>query len=543
MTQTRTSAQEWISHDPDPKTAAELAACSADELDERFARSLTFGTAGLRGPLRGGPNGMNLAVVLRATWAVAKVLTDRGLAGHDVIVGRDARHGSDEFALAAAEVLAAQGFRTTLMFTAVPTPVVAFAVRHSGAAAGIQITASHNPPTDNGYKVYFEGGFPIIPPTDSEIEQAMAEAPHADEIPRQPVTPTGVDQVQRYVDRVAQVRHTHEAVRIALTPLHGVGGEIAMDALVHSEFRDVAVVESQFAPDADFPTVASPNPEEPETVEAVLALAADIDADVAVALDPDADRCAIGVPTPDGWRMLSGDETGWLLGDYLLSQIEPGPVKEATLVASSVVSSRMLAAIAAEHGAQHVETLTGFKWLSRADAERPGSTLVYAYEEAIGHCVDPAGVRDKDGISAAVLFCDLIAALRHRGHTVLDALDDLARRHGVHLTHQVTRRVGDADEAAAAMSRLRDTPPDRLAGFEVTATDLLHRRDQLHTDALILTGGDEHSWIRVVTRPSGTEPKVKSYIEVRCAAGDDLTAARDRARALRDEVAGVVERF
>lgn len=545
MTQTRTSttAQEWISHDPDPKTAAELSACTGDELDERFASSLTFGTAGLRGPLRGGPNGMNLAVVLRATWAVAKVLKDRGLQGRDVVVGRDARHGSDDFALAAAEVLAAQGFPVTLMLTAVPTPVVAFAVRHVPAVAGIQITASHNPPSDNGYKVYFDGGFPIVPPTDREIEQAMAEAPHADEIDRWPVVPSGVDEIQRYIDRAAHVRHTHGSVRVALTPLHGVGGEFALDALVRAGFGDVRVVEEQFAPDPDFPTVTLPNPEEPGAVDALLGLAADVDADVAIALDPDADRCAVGIPTPGGWRMLSGDETGWLLGDYLLSQIEPGPVTEATLVASTVVSSRMLAAIAAEHGARHVETLTGFKWLSRADLDLPGCTLVYAYEEAIGHCVDPAAVRDKDGISAAVLACDLVAALKHRGHTLLDALDDLARRHGVHTTTAVSQSVADGDEAAAMMSRLRESPPNRLAGFDVTATDLMQDDGPLRTDALVLTGGDGETTLRVVVRPSGTEPKVKSYIEVRCGDASDLTDARARAQRLQDQLVDEVRRM
>jgi phosphomannomutase len=228
------AAQEWMSHDPDPQTAAELAALSEEELHERFSQSLRFGTAGLRGALRGGPNGMNLAVVLRTTWAVAKVLKDRGLAGKPVVVGRDARHRSEEFALAAAEVLAAQGFAVTLMLAAVPTPVIAFAVRHNRAAAGIQITASHNPPSDNGYKVYFEGGFPIAGPFDHEIEEAVAEAPHADEIPRRPVKPSGIDAVQHYIERAAQVRHTHESVRVALTPLHGVGGEFAMDALVRA---------------------------------------------------------------------------------------------------------------------------------------------------------------------------------------------------------------------------------------------------------------------------------------------------------------------
>ena len=538
-----TAAQDWISHDPDPQTAAELAALSDDELDERFAQPLTFGTAGLRGPLRGGPNGMNLAVVLRTTWAVARVLKDRRLGGSHVIVGRDARHGSEEFALAAAEVLAAQGFPVVLMFAAVPTPVVAFAVRHSGAAAAIQITASHNPPSDNGYKVYFEGGFPIVPPSDQEIERAVAEAPYADEIPRQRVEPTGVDLVQRYIDRAAHVRHTHGSVRVAFTPLHGVGGEFALDALVRAGFSDVHVVESQFAPDPDFPTVSFPNPEEPGAADALLQLAADVDAEIAIALDPDADRCAIGVPTPAGWRMLSGDETGWLLGDYILSQFEPGPVSEATLVANSVVSSRMLATIAKEHGAQHVETLTGFKWLSRADDGRPGCTLVYAYEEAIGHCVDPGAVRDKDGISAGVLTCDLVAALRNQGRTMLDALDELARRHGVHTTTAVSRRVADADDAEAAMARLRATPPDRLAGFEVKVTDLLLERGQRHTDALVFFGGDDDDWVRMVVRPSGTEPKLKSYIEVRCANVGDLEATRAKARGVQDELVSVAHQL
>ena len=539
MTQSRTgaAAQEWIAHDPDPRTAAELAACSDDELEQRFAQWLTFGTAGLRGPLRGGPNGMNLAVVLLATWAVAKVLKDRGLQGRDVVVGRDARHGSDEFALATAEVFAAQGFPVTLMFTAVPTPVVAFAVRHGGAVAGVQITASHNPPSDNGYKVYFEDGFPIVPPVDSEIERAMRDAPHADEILRQAVVPSGVDEVQRYIERAAHVRHTHGSARIALTPLHGVGGEFLLDALVRAGFSDVHVVESQFAPDPDFPTLSFPNPEEPGAVDALLDLASEVDAEIAIALDPDADRCAVGVPSPDGWRILSGDETGWLLGDYILAQVEPGPVTEATLVASSVVSSRMLAAIAREHGARHVETLTGFKWLSRADLDTPGCTLVYAYEEAIGHCVDPAAVRDKDGISAAVLICDLVVALREKGRTVFDALDDLGRRLGVHTTTAVSRRVSSADEAAEVMARLRQSPPDRLASFAVTATDLLLEGGQRRTDALILAGRDDDTSVRVVVRPSGTEPKVKSYIEVRCRPADDLEATRVRAQTLQDELA------
>lgn len=547
MTQpsTASAAREWIEHDPDPATAAELQACSDEELAERFARPLTFGTAGLRGPLRAGPNGMNLAVVMRTTWAVAQVLKDRGLGGTRVIVGGDARHGSERFALAAGEVLAGEDFMVTLMFAAVPTPVIAFGARHLGASAGIQITASHNPPSDNGYKVYFESGMQIVPPVDREIEAMIGKAPHADEITRSSVETTGVDLIQRYVDRAAHVRRTHGSVRLAFTPMHGVGGEYALDAFVRAGLSDVHVVENQFAPDPDFPTVPFPNPEEPGATDELLKCAADVDADVAVALDPDADRCAVGIPTPDGWRMLTGDETGWLLGDYILSQIDRGEVSEHTVVASTVVSSRMLAAIAAAHGARHVETLTGFKWLSRADQDLPGCTLVYAYEEAIGYCVDPSAVRDKDGITAAVLFCDMVVALREQGRTVLDALDDIARRHGVHVTAAVSRAVADADEAAEVMTRLRSKTPTKLCGFDVAMTDLAAAQPyQRRTDAVILEGAEGDTAIRLAVRPSGTEPKVKSYIEVRreCVDGD-LAGARAQAVRLRDELAEAARRF
>jgi phosphomannomutase len=280
---------------------------------------------------------------------------------------------------------------------------------------------------------------------------------------------------------------------------------------------DVHTVAGQFMPDPDFPTVTFPNPEEPGATDALLALAADTDAEIAIALDPDADRCAVGIPTPTGWRMLSGDETGWLFGDFILSRTEPGELA-TSMVASTVVSSRMLAAIAAHWCAHHVETLTGFKWLARADADLPGSTLIYAYEEAIGHCVDPAAVRDKDGISAAVLACDLVATLKRSRRSVLDALDDLARRFGVHAGAAVSRPVSDADEATALMHRLRASPPSQIVGFASTTTDLLQRSGRDRTDALIFTGADAATSARVVVRPSGTEPKVKFYIEVRSAA-------------------------
>jgi phosphomannomutase len=529
--------EEWIAHDPDPVTAAELAACDPGELSARFERPLTFGTAGLRGPVRGGPDAMNLAVVLRASWAVAQVLKDRCLSGATVVVGRDARHGSAAFALATAEALTAQGFSVLRLPDALPTPVLAFAVRHIGAAAGIQITASHNPPTDNGYKVYLDGGMQIVAPTDSAIEDAIASAPFADQIARAPVAAADTPIVERYMQRAAGLRRSNGSVRVALTPLHGVGGAVAVRTLQRAGVDDVHTVAAQFAPDPDFPTVAFPNPEEPGATDALLTLAADVGADVAIALDPDADRCAVGVPTPSGWRMLSGDETGWLLGDYILSGVEAA----SAVVASTVVSSRMLAKIAERYGARHVETLTGFKWLARADVDLPDHILVYAYEEAIGHCVDPDVVRDKDGISAAVLMCDLVATLKAQGRSPLDALDDLTRRYGVHLGAALSRPLSGGEQAAVLMQRLRADPPDRLAGISAHTTDLLQRRGVQRTDALIFTAGDADMWARVVVRPSGTEPKVKYYIEVGCPAIGELRDASQRAAALREQVVAAVQ--
>jgi phosphomannomutase len=524
--------QDWIAHDPDPQTAAELAACDPDELAARFARPLKFGTAGLRGPVRGGPDAMNLAVVLRATWAVAQVLKKNGHSAARVIVGRDARHGSAAFATATAEVLAAEGFDVVHLPDPVPTPVVAFGVRKYRGAAGIQITASHNPKTDNGYKVYLDGGFPIVPPTDREIEAAMAAAPPADQIAREPVEPFDLDLVKDYIERAAWLRRYAGSVRVVLTPLHGVGGAIAVETLRRAGF-DVRTVATQFAPDPDFPSVAFPNPEEPSATKALLEVAANVyAADVAIALDPDADRCAVGIPTVWGWRMLSGDETGWLLGSFILSHQEYGDEGPA-LTASTVVSSRMLAAIAEYYEAEHVETLTGFKWLARADADKPHGFLVYAYEEAIGHCVDPDAVRDKDGISAAVVICDLVAMLKQQGNSVPYALDVLARHFGVHDVAAVSRRVADADEAAALMRRLRAAPPTSLAGFTLTATDV--------TGVLIFTGGNDDTAIRVAIRPSGTEPKVKFYTEIRCAVTDELRPARDRAWRLRTKLLAEIQ--
>lgn len=480
--------------------------------------ALTFGTAGLRGPMREGPDAMNVATVTRATWAVAKVLRDRRLDGSTVIVGLDARHHSDEFARATAEVFAAEGFSVVLLPAAAPTPVLAFAVRELRAAAGVQITASHNPPVDNGYKVYFDGGIQIVPPTDRDIEKAMRHAPV--DIGRAPVTPTDRSLVERYARRAAACRRTHGDVRVALTAMHGVGGALAVDVLRRAGVSDIHTVAEQFEPDPDFPTVAFPNPEEPGATDLLLEEAEKSDAEIAIALDPDADRCAVAIPTADGWRMLSGNETGWLLGDHLLSGLTVEQA-QSTVVASSIVSSQLLAKIARHHDAHHVETLTGFKWLARADAQIPGTTLRYAYEEAIGHCVDPGTVRDKDGISAAVVACDLAAYLRSRGLSMQDKLDELARRHGVHLTDAVSTHT----DAAAVMARLRAQPPTELAGTPVTVEDVALRPGQQRTDALLFTGAG----LRVAVRPSGTEPKIKCYLEISEPPATDLAASRERA--------------
>ncbi|OKH86185.1 phosphomannomutase [Mycobacterium sp. ST-F2] len=481
---------------------------------------LTFGTAGLRGPMRAGLDAMNVTTVSRATWAVAKVLKDCSLGGSTVVVGRDARHHSDEFATATAEIFAAEGFSVFLLPHPAPTPVVAYAVRRLNAVAGVQITASHNPPTDNGYKVYFDGGIQIVPPTDRDIETAMRQAPT--DIPRHPVTPADEALIDQYAQRTGSLRKTAGDVRVALTAMHGVGGALAVDVLNRAGITDIRTVATQFDPDPDFPTVTFPNPEEPGATDLLLALAAENGAEVAIALDPDADRCAVGIPTTQGWRMLSGNETGWLLGDHLLSNLTPDEARN-TVVASSLVSSQLLAKIAADYGAHHVETLTGFKWLARADSTMPGKTLRYAYEEAIGHCVDPDAVRDKDGISAAVVFCDLVVALRDQGQTVQDRLDVLATKFGVHVTGAVSVHT-DAD---AVMARLRAEPPAQIAGISVSLEDLAGLRGRRRTDALIFTGRG----LRVAVRPSGTEPKIKCYIEVGKPPAADPAADRTSAAA------------
>ncbi|MEV0088280.1 phospho-sugar mutase [Saccharopolyspora sp. NPDC050642] len=520
--QPREAARQWIAGDVDPRTQAELQALlDADdpELADRMSGMPQFGTAGLRAAVRAGSNGMNRAVVVRTTAGVAAWLTERGHGGGVVVVGRDARHGSEDFATDAAGVLAAAGFDVRMLPEPLPTPVLAHAARALDAVAGIQITASHNPPQDNGYKLYLRGGIHLVSPVDTEIEAAIAATPAANAVPRKESWSIHDSALDDYLARVATLpRGNARTLRIAATALHGVGAKTLRQALHRAGFDDVHLVASQEKPDPDFPTVGFPNPEEPGATDELLALAAEIGADLAIALDPDADRCALGVREDGAWRMLRGDETGVLLAQHILSTVDRSA---DPLVATTIVSATMLRSIAAEFGVRYDETLTGFKWLVRA-GDGAGTGLVYAYEEALGHCVDPDAVRDKDGISTAVLGSDLAATLKASGSGLPELLDALSAKHGVHQTGQVSVRVTDLGVIPRIMRRLRERPPASLAATTVDVEDLLP-----DTDALVITGA---GGLRVVIRPSGTEPKLKCYLQVVEHAGElPLAAAKQRA--------------
>lgn len=493
---------------------------------------LCFGTAGLRGPVQTGPGGMNVELVARATWAVAEWLRTNG-SGRTVVVGRDARHGSADFFATTTGVLAAAGFDVVALPGHSPTPLVAFTCRDLGAAAAIQITASHNPAGDNGYKLYAGSGFDvpgaqIVSPVDEQIEALMAVAPP--EIPQVPVGPDDNEwaATSRYLDRLAtRFGSVDDSLRIALTPMHGVGGRFAVEALANAGFDDVHVVDEQFAPDPDFPTVDFPNPEEPGATDLLLRLAHRVDADLAIALDPDADRCAIAIPDDNRWRQLTGDETGAILCHELAV---PGAV-----VASSIVSGTLAAGVAEAAGARSIRTLTGFKWLVRA-----GEPLCFAYEEAIGYCVDPDAVRDKDGIGSAVLLAQIAGRLRREGSSITALLDDLALRHGSHVTVGRSLRA-TPDGIAAAMNQFRSAPRRTLGGVDCVMSDYGNRDDGLRTDAVEFTGADGDARVHALVRPSGTEPKAKAYVEavvpVLPQDDDGLRTARRRATDLACAVA------
>ena len=503
-------ARAWAAEDPDDATRTELEQIIADvaggadsaDLADRFAGSLEFGTAGLRGAVGAGPNRMNRVVVIRAAAGLAAYLKEQGESG-PVVVGFDARHRSDDFARDTAEVMSGAGFKVWVMPRPLPTPVVAFAIRELGCAAGVMVTASHNPPQDNGYKVYLGDGSQIVPPADAGIAARIDAVGALRDVPRGPGgTVLGEHIVDRYLDTIAELAEDGPRdLDLVYTPLHGVGGTSVLQVLETAGFSAPRVVEQQEQPDPDFPTVSFPNPEEPGAMDLALALAAEHDADLVVANDPDADRCAAAVPTGHGWRMLRGDEVGALLAHHLMSRGRSGTW------ATSIVSSSLLGRMAAAAGQPYVETLTGFKWIGRV----PG--LVFGYEEALGYCCDPEHVKDKDGVSALLLLCELAAQTKAAGRTLVDVLDDLALQHGLHATDQVSVRVADLSLIAAAMERLRAAPPSELGGLAVERVDdlSLGSADLPPTDGLRFHLADG---ARVVVRPSGTEPKLKCYLEV-----------------------------
>ena len=545
-------AQQWADHDPDSATASSLnadieAARGGDE--EALARvgaamngPLEFGTAGLRGVVGPGESRMNLAVVIRATAGLCEVVKRHATGTPTLVVGCDARYGSSEFATAACRVASAAGVRVLALPQANPTPLTSFAVRHYGADAGVMVTASHNPAPDNGYKVYLGGsvvtgdgqGVQIVPPFDAEIEAA----PPADQVPMNDDLVEAVDPRDEYVAEAIKLASGDEAaradLRIVLTAMHGVGASLTARVLAEAGFANVSLVAAQAEPDPDFPTVPFPNPEEAGALDMAIEQARAEGADLIIAVDPDADRCALAVPDPGaeaGWSPLSGDQIGCLLGEFLAARGLEGSL------ANSIVSSRLLTRIAEAHGLVHHTTLTGFKWIARAPK------LAFGYEEAIGFCPNPQIARDKDGIASSVVAASLFAALKVEGRTAWDELDRLAHAHGLHVTGPLTFRVEEIEQIAAGMARLRAQPPSVLAGSPVVEVSDLSEgyRGLPPTDGVLVVteAGD-----RVIARPSGTEPKLKCYLEVILPApkGEPVPweAARERLELIKSEFGRII---
>lgn len=535
------AARAWRAEDPDPLTQAEvddlLAAGDLTGLADRFGERLQFGTAGLRGALGAGPNRMNRALVRRATAGVAAWLRARDLRG-PVVVGRDARHGSAAFAEDTAAVLAGAGFEVLVLPRPLPTPVTAFAVLHHRAVAGIMITASHNPPQDNGYKLYLGDGAQIVSPVDAEISAHIDAVGPLAEVPlrAEGVHPLGEAIIDAYLDAISSLVPPWGARQLTsvYTAMHGVGAEALRLAFERVGFPPPHEVVEQVEPDPDFPTVSFPNPEEPGALDLSLALARRVDADLVIANDPDADRLAVAVPdagVPGGWRALTGDELGALLADHLLRRGAHQP--DDTLV-TTVVSSRLLSKLAAASGVAYAESLTGFKWVVRAPA--PGQRFLFGYEEALGYCVGDV-VRDKDGISAALVVAELAAELRAEGTTLRARLDEIFAAHGAHVTAQRSIRLagtGWLERVTAAMAGLRAAPPSEVAGRAVLEVeDLLLGHRFAPSDVLVysLEGA------RLVVRPSGTEPKCKLYAEAVVPVVDgDVAGARSAASSIVAEV-------
>ena len=543
MTDLIRRAEDWIAGDPDAQTRSELQtlidASDTDELAARLDGSLSFGTAGIRGEVGAGPNRMNRAVVIRTTSGLASYLIKKheGVPERPVVVGFDARPTSKQFAEDTSGVLAAAGISVVFFPDFAPTPLVAFATKHLQAAAAVVVTASHNPPADNGYKVYADNAAQIIPPADGDISSAIDLAGPAIEVVRveavfaggsRLVTPVRNDILDQYWDQVNASRPSPTAsdMKVVYTPMHGVGGHVVEEVFHRAGHSGLIPVPLQAEPDGAFPTVAFPNPEEEGALDLATELAEQVDADLIIANDPDADRLAVVVPHEDAWRPLSGNEIGLLLGDYILRNTsgEPRPI-----VINSIVSSPMLGHVAEARGALHEVTLTGFKWIANAGMalETLGKgRFVFGYEEALGYTVGST-VRDKDGISAALVFCDLVAGLRSEGRTVLDQLNDLWQEFGLWVSSQysIVRPGTEGMKAIqSAVTALAAAPPDTLDGYEISAvTDFSVGADErpmwLGAQALMeLSLGDQG---RILVRPSGTEPKLKIYVDLRGEAGTD----------------------
>jgi len=576
-------ARAWAEQDPDPATRGELLALLAQpdlaktDLADRFAQSLEFGTAGLRGVLGAGPNRMNRAVVLSTTWGLAHELlatfpdaTEKG-----VVIGYDGRRYSREFAVDTALVLAAAGIQAHLFDDVAPTPLTAYAVTRVGAVAGVMVTASHNPPEYNGYKAYWRNGAQIIPPTDERIAARIAKSPAAKDVPRLDmegartrglVTTVPAKVTLDYLDAVRRLA-VHEggdrAFPIVYTPMHGVGDVLARKALANAGFTNVTSVPEQQKPDGAFPTVAFPNPEEKGAMDLSFALATKLGAKLVLANDPDADRLAVALPRPEargpgvspgvepGFVQLTGNQVGVLMGHYLLTE-RPKAAAHEPLVVATIVSSPMLGAIASALGVHYEETLTGFKWIANLamEREKEGYAFLFGYEEALGYTVGDV-VRDKDGISAAAIVAEMAAVMGSRNKTLLEELEAIYRRYGLFVSSQVNRTrkgASGAAEIAALMDRLRASPPRRVGDKDVLATRdyLTKERRDAHGEKTPLTlpksnvltfelaGGS-----RIIARPSGTEPKVKFYFDVReeMKEGEPLAEAEARANGVMKRLA------
>ena len=505
--------REWIEDDPDSKTAAQLSALleADDELTLRkyFAGFLEFGTAGLRGPIGPGPSCMNQAVVGRTAAGLVKFMKERSLTS--VVIGRDARHGSDIFERISAEILSGAGFTVSVLPRPLPTPVLAFAVNELHADVGIMVTASHNPGSDNGYKVYLGGvvdgvtyrGSQIITPADKQISAHIKSIESLKSIPRSKNWHT-LDEniVEKYVERTKVLAPRPGDLKIVYTAMHGVGTKTLQRVFHRAGFASLILVESQAQPDPDFPTLVFPNPEEAGALDHALETARTFDADLVIANDPDADRCSVAIKDRDlSWRALRGDEIGAILGEVMARSAKSGTL------ANSIVSSSVLSKIAAHHKLNFEETLTGFKYIAKIPH------LIFGYEEAIGFCVDSQTVNDKDGISAALLMAQIATDLSVEGKTLLDLLDEIWKTYGFHATEQISIRVNDLSTISNLMKKLRNNPLTDIAGFKLLTMDDLAKP----TNSLPPTDGIRFTLeqnIRIIIRPSGTEPKIKCYIEV-----------------------------